>query len=148
MVEFTRKGKRFIWSEALKKSFEGLKKSLVCTDVTGYLLNYGGPFVLDVDVLAVGIGEVFHQIQEGRDMVLAYASKAFNKAEKKLLHHRKRNPSSSLHFEYFRQYLLGRGFMVCTERQALEWLYRWNDPSGKTARWIEILSHPRLWNRI
>ena len=43
--------------------------------------------------------------------------------------------------EYFCQYLLGRRFTVCTDHQALVWLYRLKEPSGKVARWIEILSY-------
>ena len=71
MVELTKKGKKFVWSEACEKSFDDLKKSLVRTDVMGYPLNDGGLFVLHVDASDVGIGGILHQIQEGRERVIS-----------------------------------------------------------------------------
>ena len=82
MVEFTKKGKKFIWSEACEKSFEGLKKALVSTDVMSYLLNDAGQFILDVDASDVGIGGILHQVQNGHERVIAYASRALSKAGK------------------------------------------------------------------
>ena len=43
----------------------------------GYLLKDGGQFVRDVDASDVGIGGILHQIQEGRERVIA-----LNKTEK------------------------------------------------------------------
>ena len=141
MVELTKKGKKFVWSEACEKSFDDLKKSLVSTDVMGYPLNDGGLFVLDVDASDVGIGGILHQIQEGRERVISYASRALNKAEKNYCITEKELLAVRYFVEYFRQYLLGRRFMVRTDHQALVWLYRLKEPSGKIARWLEILSH-------
>ena len=42
--------------------------------------------------------------------------------------------------EYFRQYLLGRRFVVRSDHQSLIWLFRLKGPRGKIACWIEILS--------
>ena len=107
----------------------------------GYPLNNGGPFVLDVDASDVGIGGVLHQIQEGCERVIAYASRALNEAEKNYCITEKELLAVRYFVEYFRQYLLGRRFVVRTDHQALVWLYRLKEPSGKIARWIEILSH-------
>ena len=41
--------------------------------------------------------------------------------------------------QYFRQYLLGRRFIVLIDYKALTWLFSFKEPSGKIARWIEIL---------
>ena len=141
MVELTKKGKKFIWSEACEKSFEGLKKALVSRDVMGYPLNDAGQFILDVDASDVGIGGILHQVQNGRERVIAYASRALNKAEKNYCITEKELLAVRYFVEYFRQYLLGRRFTVRTDHQALVWLYRLKEPSGKVARWIEILSH-------
>jgi len=39
----------------------------------------------------------------------------------------------------FRQYLLGRPFLVRTDNAALQWLRRTPEPIGQQARWLEII---------
>ena len=140
MVELTKKGKRFLWSEACERSFEQLKRALVSSDIMGYPLNDAGDFILDVDASDVGIGGILHQMQEGRERVIAYASRALNKAETNYCITEKELLAVRFFIEYFRQYLLGRRFVVRTDHQALIWLFKLKEPRGKIARWIEILS--------
>lgn len=141
MVELTKKGKRFIWTEACENSFESLKRSLVSIDVMGYPLDNAGSFILDVDSSDVGIGGILYQIQDERERVIAYASRALNKAEENYCITEKELLAVRFFIEYFRQYLLGRRFVVRTNHQSLIWLFRLREPKGKIARWIEILSH-------
>ena len=56
----------------------------------GYPLNDAGSFVLDVDASDQGIDAVLHQIQDGRERVIAYANRSFEQGREKLLYHRKR----------------------------------------------------------
>ena len=140
MVELTKKGKRFIWSEACQHSFESIKKALVSADVMGYPLNEAGEFVLDVDASDIGIGGILHQIQDGRERVIAYASRALNKAERNYCITEKELLAVRYFIEYFRQYLLGRRFLVRSDHQALVWIFSLKEPRGKLARWLEILS--------
>ena len=137
MVELAKKGKKFIWGEVCEK------KALVSTDVMGYPLNDAGQFVLDADTSAVGIGGILQQVQNDRERVIAYASRALNKAEKNYCITITEKELLAVRYcdEYFRQYLLGRRFTVRTDHQALVWLYRLKESSVKVAGWIEILSH-------
>ena len=80
MVELTRKGREFVWTGACQNSFDCLKKLLDGADVMGYPLEGGGSFILDVDASDCGIGGVLQQIQDGRERVITYASRALNKA--------------------------------------------------------------------
>ena len=41
MIDLTKKGKKFIWTEACDRSFDSMKKALVSTDVIGYPMNDG-----------------------------------------------------------------------------------------------------------
>ena len=141
MVELTKKGRKFIWTEACERSFEMVKKALVSSDVMGYPINEGGEFILDVDASDEGIGGILHQEQEGRERVIAYASRALNRAERNYCITEKELLAVRFFIEYFRQYLLGRKFRVRTDHQALIWLFKLKEPRGKIARWIEILSH-------
>ena len=140
MVDLTKKGCRFIWSAACDESFRKLKEALVSSDVMGYPLNEGGEFILDTDASDVALGAVLSQIQDGRERVIAYASRAMAKAEKNYCVTEKELLAVRYFIEYFRQYLLGRKFLVRTDHQALVWLFSLKEPSGKVARWLEILA--------
>ena len=140
LIDLTKKGKKFIWSEACEKSFEEIKAALVGSEVMGYPQNEGGEFILDVDGCDTGIGAVLIQIQEGRERVIAYASRSLNKAESNYCITEKELLAVRYFIEYFRQYLLGRRFKVRSDHQALVWLFRLKEPRGKIARWFEILS--------
>ena len=140
MVELTKKGKPFVWSSGCEESFRELKKALVSPDIMGYPQNEGGEFILDTDASDVGIGSVLAQVQDGRERVIAYASRALNKAERNYCITEKELLSARFFIEYFRQYLLGRHFLVRTDHQALTWLFSLKEPRGKIARWIDVLS--------
>ena len=140
MVELTKKGKRFVLSEACQHSFESIKKALVSADVIGYPLNEAGEFMLDVHAIDIGIGGILHQVQDGRESVIAYASRALDKAEKNYCITEKELLAVRYFIEYFRQYLLGRRFLVRSDHQALVWIFSLKEPRGKLARWLEILS--------
>ncbi|MCG7868952.1 MAG: DDE-type integrase/transposase/recombinase [Candidatus Thiodiazotropha taylori] len=141
MVELTKKGKRFNWDETCDSSFQAVKKALISADVMGYPLNEAGEFILDVDASDLGIGAVLHQVQGDRERVIAYASRAMNRAERNYCITEKELLAVRFFIEHFRQYLLGRKFLVRTDHQALVWLFKLKEPRGKIARWIEILSH-------
>ena len=140
MVDLTKKGKKFLWSEACEAAFNSLKRALISADVMGYPLNEAGEFILDVDASDQGIGAVLHQVQGGKETVLAYASRSLNKAEANYCITEKELLAARYFIEYFRQYLLGRRFLVRSNHQSLVWLFQLKEPRGKIARWIEILS--------
>ena len=68
--------------------------------------------MLDVDAFDIGIGGILHQVQDGRERVIAYASRALNKAEKNYCITEKEFLAVRYFIKYFRQYLLGRRFLV------------------------------------
>ena len=140
MVDLTKKGKKFLWSEACENAFNSLKRALISADVMGYPLNEAGEFILDVDASDLGIGAVLHQVQGGKETVLAYASRSLNKAEANYCITEKELLAARYFIEYFRQYLLGKRFLVRSDHQSLVWLFQLKEPRGKIARWIEILS--------
>lgn len=108
LVDLTKKGRKFVWSSSCEQAFEFLKKALVSTDIMGYPLNEAGEFILDVDASGIGIGAILHQIQGDRERVIAYASRALNKAESNYCITEKELLAVRFFIEYFRQYLLGR----------------------------------------
>ena len=93
-----------------------------------------GQFYLDADASDVGIGGIVHQMQEGQEKVIAYASRALNKAERNYCITEKELLAVRFFIEYVRQYLLGRKFIMRTDHQALVWLFSLKEPRGKIAR--------------
>ena len=134
MVELTRKGKKFLWTEACDLSFDQMRRALLSADVMQYPLDKAGEFILDVDASDIGIGGILHQVQGDRERVIAYASMSLNKAEKNYCITEKELLAVLYLIEYFRQYLLGRRFQVRSDHQALVWLFQLKEPRGKIAR--------------
>ena len=95
---------------------------------------------MDTDASDFGIGAVLSQVQDGHEKVIAYASRTLNRAECNYCVTDKELLAVKNFMEYFRQYLLGRSFVVRTDHQALIWLFSLREPKGRIARWIEILS--------
>ena len=139
LTELTKLDKEFIWDSECDMSFEKIKQALISPEVMGYPNNHGS-FYLDVDASGYGLGGVLAQMQEGREKVIAYASRSMNKAEKNYCVTEQELLAVIFFTQYFRQYLLGRKFKVRTDHQALVWLFRLKEPSGKIARWLEILA--------
>ena len=140
LTELTKKDAKFHWSISCQEAFEKLKSVLTGPDIMGYPMNDAGTFYLDTDASGVGIGGVLSQIQSGRERVISYASRSTNKAERNYCITEQELLAVVYMIQYFRQYLLGRRFIVRTDHQALVWLFGMKEPSGKIARWIEILA--------
>ena len=134
-----KKGEQFVWSSACQESFDRLKEILTGPEIMAFPRDMG-EYILDTDACDTSIGCVLSQMQDGRERVIAYASRSLNKAEKNYCVTDKELLAVRYFMEYFRQYLLGRKFVVRTDHQALVWLFRAKEPKGRVARWIEILS--------
>ena len=139
LVELTKKSKTFKWSEECDKALAALKVALVGPEIMAYPLTEG-KFVLDCDASDYSIGAVLSQIQGEKEKVVPYASRSLNKAEKNYCITDKELLAIRYFVEYFRQYLLGRHFLVRTDHQALVWLFSLKEPKSRIARWIEVLS--------
>jgi hypothetical protein len=139
IIQLTRKDETFIWSDQCQAAFELLKGALTSPPVMAYPIT-DGKFILDTDASAFGIGAVLSQIQEGKERVIAYGSKALSRAEKNWCV-TDRELFAVKHFtDHYRHYLLGRQFVVRTDHQALKWLFSLKEPKSRIARWIESLS--------
>ena len=134
----TKKGARFEWTTQCQKAFVQLKAALMSADVLALPLEEGR-FVLDCDASDTGIEAVLSQIQNGIERSINYASQLYNRHEQNYNVTRKELLALITFVKKFRQYLLGRPFLIKTDHAALQWLKRTPEPIGQQARWLEIL---------
>ena len=139
LTHLTNKDVQFIWSKECQQAFDNLKEKLIGADIMAYP-QHDGLYILDTDASNYQIGSVLSQIQDGKERVISYGSRTLNKAEKNYCITDKELLAIRHFVEYYRQYLLGRQFLVRSDHQALTYLFRLKEPKGRIARWIEILS--------
>ena len=135
----TRKNVRFEWTPECQESFDELKRRLTSAPVVS-LPRDEGEYRLDTDASGWSIGAVLSQVQDGQERVLSYASRLYSKAESHYCTTRRELLAIVYFTRYFKQYLLGRKFVIRTDHAALQWLRRTPDPVGQQARWLEQLS--------
>jgi len=79
-----------------------------------------GTYYLDTDASNTGIGAVLSQEQDGKVVVLAYASNTLAKPEMNYEVTRRELLAVVYGLKFYRQYLLGRRFVVRTDHTALQ----------------------------
>ena len=82
LTRLTEKNKPFIWSEDCQESFDKIKQLLVPAPILDYLERYR-QFILEKDGSQFGVSAVLSQVQNGKERVIAYASKTLNKAQQR-----------------------------------------------------------------
>jgi len=97
------------------------------------------PFILDTDASDKGLGAVLSQVKGGNERVIAYAARAFSKADRNYSTIRKELLALVWGTEHFGTYLYGRQFLARTDQSALQLLQNFKNPRGQVARWLERL---------
>jgi len=119
--ELTKLGEQFMWTEVRDIAYEKLKTHLVMAPILAMSLDVG-EYTLDVDASNWAAGAVLQQEQGGLLRVIGYASKAFTGAEKRYCITQKGLAAMIFGMKNYRQYLLGRKFIIRTDHAALSYL--------------------------
>ena len=138
--QLTEKGKHFRWGEDCQQAFLELKHRLTTAPVLAYP-DPAKPFILDTDASDVGVGAVLSQEEGGMEHVIAYASRALTKEERKYATTKKELLGMVTFTKFFRHYLLGREFTLRTDHNSLRWLHNFQGLEGQLARWVEQLAN-------
>jgi len=134
----TRKGAVFKWTEDCNCAFRSLKHCLTTAPVLS-LPTDEGRYVLDTDASNVGLGAILSQTQEGEEKVIAYASRTLSRTERNYDTTKKELLAVKYGLKQYRQYLIGRQFVVRTDHAALSWLRRTPEPMPQLARWLTFI---------
>jgi len=79
-------------------------------------------YILDTDASYYNVGAVLSQVQDGREVVVAYYSKAMSAPEKNYCTTRRELLAVVKAVKHFRPYLYGRSFRLRTVHASLIWL--------------------------
>lgn len=81
LYSLLRKDSNFIWTKECTEAFNKVKKLLTSSDILAHY-DPSLPLVLTTDASAYGVGAVIaHQMADGRERPVAYASRVLNAAE-------------------------------------------------------------------
>jgi len=117
----TAKNKQFEWTANCDRAFGRLKFAIISPPILA-MPNDADPFLLDTYACDVSIGAVLSQVQNGVEKVIAYASRSLSKPERNYCVTRKELLAIVCYTKTYRQYLLGRQFVIWTDHSALQWL--------------------------
>ena len=87
-----------------------------------------GLYILDTDASDTHTSGILGQMQDGKERVISYESRTLNKAERNYCITDKVLLAIKHFAEYYRQYLLGRHFLVRSDHQPITYLFRIKEP--------------------
>jgi len=119
LYELQRKNVRFHWSERQNEAFDQLKQKLIFAPVLG-MPRDDCTYYVDTDAFEVGLKAVLSQDQGGSEVVVAYASRALSKSERNYDVTRRELLGAVYALKTFKQYVLGRRFVLRTDHAALQ----------------------------
>ena len=134
----TKKNARWVWSLECQAAFEESKEKLTSAPVMT-LPQDEGTYILDTDASKYHIGAVLSIVTDGTERVVCYGSRLYSKAEMNYCITRRELLAIVYFTKLYKQYLLGRKFVIRTDHAALLWLRKTPDPIGQQSRWLEQL---------
>ena len=143
LYKLQKKNAPFVWGKPQQDAFDRLKEMLISAPILGMPTDTG-QFYLDCDASDVGLGAVLSQNQDGAEVVIAYASRTLSRPESNYDVTKRELLAVVFGLKVFRQYLLGRNFVIRMDHSALQWLRQTPEPMGQLARWLTFIKQYRF----
>lgn len=128
----------FVWSDREQRSFNDIRDSLCAAPILIYadFQPVARTLAMNTDANKHAIGAVLPQ-RLANDVwnVIAFASRDLSSRERNYCTTGKEMPAFIYVVRHFSHYLLGRRFLVRTDRKSLLWLHSLHKPEGQTAHW-------------
>ena len=128
----------FIWTKDCENSFNKLKTALISSPILA-VPDWNLPFEIMCDASDFAVGAVLGQKNEKSSVVLYYASKTLNDAQKNYTTTEKEMLAVVFALEKFRSYILGSHIVIYTDHSALKFLLTKIDTKPRLIRWIFLL---------
>ena len=139
LTKLTKVDQEWQWEDEQERAFQELKDRLSSAPILRRPIR-GRPFQLHTDWSMLGLGAVLTQMDdEGREFVVAYASRSNNTTEAKYSSYEGECLAVVWAVAHFRCYLFGNPFTIITDQQPLKCLMESDKLTGKLARWELIL---------
>jgi len=134
LTRLTSKKVKWQWTALEEEAFNALKTALTTAPVLA-CPDFDRTFLLQTDASEFGLGAVLTQYHGDKEYVVAYASRTLNGAERNYSVTEKECLAILWGIRKMRAYLEGYHFIVITDHQALKWLRKIDNPTGRLARW-------------
>jgi hypothetical protein len=139
LYDITKKGCKFLWKREHQIAFYTLKSRLATAPILG-IYEQDAVTILDTDASAVSIGAVLSQILDGKERVIAYASRTMNDSERRYSVTKRELLAVLYALKQFRHYLLAcPSFTIRTDHAPLVHVQQMKNPSTHIARWLEYM---------
>ena len=103
-------------------------------------------FILDNDASNDSIGAVLSQVQDGKEVPLAFASNSLSKTQRNYCTTKRELLAIVVYTKKFRHYLYGGNFILRTDHSSLRWLLNFKEADGMMGRWMSSLSELGIEN--
>ena len=130
---------KFQWKEEEQKTFDHIKDLLTGPNILARP-DFSQPFILQTDGSALGLGAVLSQNLEGKERLIAFASRRTSRTEANYGSTQIEMLAMVWAVKKFHHYLAGRPFRLITDHSALKTLFNMENPSALFARWIMRLT--------
>ena len=135
LTRLLRKDALYKWNSDCQQAFDTLKQKLKSPPILRYP-DFSKPFILHTDASIIGLGVVLCQEQDDKEVVIAYASRAVTKEERKWGITELECLAVMWGLKIFRHYIYGRTVTVWTDHSALTSLKTKRDElTGRLGRW-------------
>lgn len=135
LLKGRRKSQPITWTDAAESSFVSIKKLLVSAPILTQP-DFSQPFVIQSDASNTGLGGCLTQEIDGKEHVIAYASRSLSRAERNYTTVEKECLALLFCIDKFRMWIEGAPkFKAITDCYSLLWLNSMKNPTGKLARW-------------
>ncbi|OMH79370.1 Retrovirus-related Pol polyprotein from transposon [Zancudomyces culisetae] len=138
ITKLLKKNEKWDWGEKQDKAVEDLKELLTTAPILGHP-DWQKEFVITTDASILGIGAVLSQGEKGSEVVIEFASRTTNSAEKNYSISHLEALAVVWAVKKFKYYVWGRKFKIRTDHKSLIQIFNGPEITSRIARWAMIL---------